>query len=113
MVEDLEPEDLARLYGRLSPRLEEAYAELGVPGSFDAVMIRALRHLLETPDLPSSARVQPAKGTNYAYVDPALEGLSAAQRQLLRLGPARAARVKARLRQFGAALNVPPEQLPR
>ena len=79
MVEDLEPERLARLYGQLKPRLDEAYAELGVPGTFDESTARAIRHLLDTPDLPASASVRPAKGTNYAYSDPALEGLSSAQ----------------------------------
>lgn len=111
MVEDLDPQDLARLYGRIKPRLDEAYAELGVEGTFDEVMARALRHLLATPDVPASARLEPSKGINYVYVDPNIEGLSAAQRQLLRLGPARAARVKEHLRRFGVALGIPAEQL--
>ena len=111
MVEDLEPEALARLYGRLKPRLEEAYAELGVGGTFDEVITRAIRHLLDTPELPASARVQPARGTNYAYADEALEGLSSAQRQLLRLGPERANRVKEHLRRFGTALGIPADRL--
>lgn len=113
MVEDLEPAQLARIYGRLRPRLEEAHAELGVDGTFDQVMERALLHLLATPDLPPAARVQAGKGTNYVYSDAAVESLSAAQRQLLRLGPARAARVKQHLRTFADALGVPPERLPR
>ena len=113
MVEDLEPERLARIYGRLKPRLEEAHAELGVGGTFDEFMERAIRHLLDTPDPPASARVQTGKGTNYVYSDPALEGLSAAQRQLMRLGPTRATRVKAHLRRFAEALGIPPERLPR
>jgi hypothetical protein len=114
MVEDMEPEDLARLYGRLKPRLEDAHAELGVAGTagtLDEVMARAIRHLLDTPELPQSARIQPARGVNYAYVDPAIEGLSSAQKQLLRLGPDRAARVKEHLRRFGQALGIPPDRL--
>ena len=111
MVEDLEPEALARIYGRLKPRLDEAFAELGVPGTFDDAMTRALRHLLDTPELPASARVQTVKGINYAYVDPAFEDLSSAQRQLLRLGPERSAKVKEHLRRFGVALGIPPDRL--
>ena len=107
MVEALDPQDLARLYGRIKPRLEEAHAELGVGGTFDEQIQLALQHLLATPDVPASAHVQQAKGTNYAYSDPAIEGLSAAQRQLLRLGPDRSARVKAHLRRFATALGVP------
>lgn len=111
MVEELDPAQLARIYGRLKPRLEEAHAELGVDGTMDEVMERAIQHLLATPDLPASVRVQPGKGTNYIYSDPAIEGLSGAQRQLLRLGPARAARVKAHLRRFGEALGIPSARL--
>ncbi len=112
LVEDMDPEQLARLYGRLRPRLSEAYAELGVGGTFDGAMTRALAHLLATPMPPAKARVQAAKGTNFAYVDPRFEGLSAAQRQLLRLGPDRARRVQERLRAFGLALGIPADQLP-
>ncbi|MGV3519125.1 DUF3014 domain-containing protein [Luteitalea sp.] len=111
MVEELDPAQLARLYGRLKPRLEEAHAELGVAGTMDGTMVQAIRHLLATPDLPAVVRVQPGKGTNYTYSDPAIEGLSAAQRQLLRLGPARATQVKAHLRRFGEALGIPPARL--
>ena len=55
--------------------------------------------------------MQPARGTNYAYADERFEGLSAAQRQLLRLGPDRARRVQERLRAFGIALGIPADQL--
>lgn len=112
LVEDLDPQQLARVYGRLKPRFEEAYAELGVDGTFDQAMARALAHLLQTPAVPASPRVQPGKGTNYTYADSALERLSPAQRHLLRLGPERAERVKARLRAFAAALGVPADRLP-
>ena len=112
LVEEMEPGQLARLYGRLKPRLDEAHAELGVAGTFDETMTRAIRHLVQAPLPPAPVRVQPAKGTNYAYVDSRFEGLSAAQRQLLRLGPDRARRVQDRLRAFGIALGIPAEQLP-
>ncbi len=112
LVGDMEPEQLARLYGRLKPRLEEAYAELGVTGTFDAAMARAVQHLLQTPIPPANVEVQQAKGTNYAYADPRYEGLSSAQRQLLRMGPDGARRVQERLRAFGVALGIPADQLP-
>ena len=111
LVEDMEPGQLARLYGRLKPRLEEAHAELGAGGTFDDTMTRAIQHLLAAPLPPPDARMQPAGGTNYAYDDERFEGLSAAQRQLLRLGPDRARRVQERLRAFGIALGIPADQL--
>lgn len=106
LVEDLDPDQLARLYGRLQPRLDDAWAELGVPGTFDEGITRAIQHLLQTPIPPADARVEQAKGTNYAYRDPQFEGLSSAQRQLLRLGPQNARRVQERLRAFGIALGI-------
>lgn len=111
LVDDLDAEQLARLYGRLKPRLEEAHAELGVSTTFDETMTRALAHLIDTPPAPAAARVVPGKGTNYLYADAGLEGLSAAQRQVLRLGPDGSARVKAKLRAFAAALGVPPARV--
>ena len=111
MVEDLDPEQLAQLYGRLEPRLEEAHGELGVKGSFDQTMERALGHLLSTPSLPAQPHVKVGKGTAYVYADPTLEALSPAQRQLLRLGPERAARVQARLRAFARALGISEDRL--
>lgn len=111
-VEGMDPQQLARLYARLKPRLEQAHAELGVSGTLDETMERALIHLLQTPAMPERPEVRRAKGTNYAYADPAIEGLSEAQRQLLRLGPARAARVKDRLRAFATALGIPRDRLP-
>lgn len=111
LVEDMDPQRLARLYGQLKPRLEDAHRELGVDGTFDEAVTRALAHLLETPAIPAAPRVQAGKGTNYLYADAEIERLSAAQRQLLRLGPDRAARVKAKLREFAGALGVPSDRL--
>ena len=111
LVEDIDPAALARLYGRLEPRLEEAYAELGTGTTFSDALQRALVHLAQTPTLQSVPRLQPAGGINFAYADPRLEELSAAQRQLLRLGPSRAARVQSRLRAFALALGVPERDL--
>lgn len=111
-VEQLDPQQMADIYGRLKPRLEEAYAELGVSGTFDQAMERALRHLLETPDLRPPVAVKPAKGLNYMYADPSVEGLSAAQRQLLRVGPDNAARIKRSLRALALALGVSADRLP-
>ena len=111
LVEDMPAPQLARLYGRLKPRLEEAYAELGSGGTFDDAMTRAIKHLLATPLPPVNAQMRPSRGINYAYFDENFESLSAAQRQLLRLGPDRARRVQARLRAFGIALGIPADQL--
>jgi hypothetical protein len=45
--------------------------------------------------------------------DPALEGLSAAQKQLLRLGPKGVQAVHDKIKQLAAALGIPPSRLPQ
>lgn len=105
LVEDLDPQRLARIYGQIKPRLDEAYAELGTGTSFDEAMARALEHLLAAPLPPASIEVAPGKSVNYVYVDPALEARSPAQRHLMRLGPERMARVQAKLRAFASAIG--------
>jgi Protein of unknown function (DUF3014) len=102
----------ARLYGTLKPRIEEAHRELGVQNvSFDRTLTRAIVALLETPVPDTPPRLRP-KGIGYAYADERLEELSAAQRQLLRVGPRNARVIKARLRDIALALGIPAAQLP-
>lgn len=102
----------ARLYGTLKPRIEEAYRDLGYPDTpFDATLERAIVVLLRTPATDGTARLAP-KGIGYGYADPALEGLSAAQKQLLRTGPRNVRLIQSSLRQIALALGVPAERLP-
>jgi hypothetical protein len=110
---DLDADGLAELYGRLKPRLEEAYAELGTQGqSFDEVMEKALHNLLATPVAAATGEVRPAKGLTYAWTNEATENLSDAQKQLLRMGPRNGRIVQAKLREFAVALGIPPSRLP-
>ena len=102
----------ARLYGTLKPRIEEAYRDLGYPDtSFDSTLERAIVLLLKTPASDGGARLEP-KGIGYAYVDPALEGLTGAQKQLLRTGPRNVRIIQSSLREIAIALGIPSERLP-
>jgi hypothetical protein len=104
----------ARLYTMLKPRIEDAYRELGGEGStFDRVFERAIVLLLQTP-VPAGGEtleIEP-RGIGYGYADPRLEGLSAAEKQLLRMGPRNVRIVQASLRQLALALGIPAERLP-
>lgn len=111
-VEDLDPEDLARLYGQLKPRLDDAHAELGGGGSFDAAMERAIVHLLSVNPEFARGTVRPAKGVVYEWTDASTENLSSAQKHVLRMGPGNARRVQAKLRAFAEALGIPAQRLP-
>jgi hypothetical protein len=108
----IDPDGAARVYATLKPRIEEAYAELGVrPAAFDQALERAIVVLLQTPVVDRPIRVEP-KGIGYAFADPALENLTGAQKQLLRMGPANMRTVQAALRRVALALGIPAERLP-
>lgn len=110
----IDPAGAARLYATLKPRIEEAYRDLGAPGMpFDRTLERALVLLLETP-VPDGAvrmRVEP-RGILYGFADPGLEALTAAQKQLLRMGPRNVRTIQSSLREIALALRIPAERLP-
>jgi len=110
-VASLDPAGASRLYATLKPRLQEAYAELGVqPASFDAALEHAIVALLKVPVVDGPVRVQP-KGIGWGYADARLEDLNGAQKQLLRMGPRNVRSIQSSLRRIAAALGIPEEQL--
>ncbi len=107
-VAAVDPVRLAAVFTTLRPRLAEAYARQGHPGGgFDEAVRRAVQVVATTPDGPEGAALVPAKG-GYAYADPAIEGLPAAQKQLMRMGPEHVQRVREAARRFGEALAATP-----
>ena len=112
-VASIDPPGASRLYATLKPRIGEAYAQLGQPAnSFDSALERAIVALLQTPVVDGPVRVESKGGTGYRYADPKLEGLTAAQRQLLRTGPRNVRTIQEALRQLAIALGIPPGRLP-
>lgn len=108
----LDTEGTVRLYRRLEPLVDEAYRDLGYPDAeFDRTLQRAIAHLLETPIVQGEIALE-EKVVSYAFADPRLEELSAAQKQLLRMGPGNVRRVQAKLRELARELGIPPEELP-
>jgi hypothetical protein len=102
----------AQLYATLKPRIEEAHAELGAPpGSFDRTLERALVTLIQTPVPDQAIAVEPS-GIGYRFAEDGLEGLTGAQRHLLRMGPANARLVQRALRDLALALGIPASRLP-
>jgi hypothetical protein len=103
----------ARLYRAIDPLLQEAYNELGYPGvDFDETLVRAMSELLRTPVVEGPIEVE-QKVLSYAMTDPTLEDLSAAQKQLLRMGPEGVRAVHEKIRQIAAALGIESSRLPR
>ena len=110
---ELDAEGAAKLYATLKPRIEEAYDDLGFPDtSFDEPLERAIVTLLQVPVLDEEPAVV-ARGVGYAYADARLENLTAAQKQLLRMGPRNVRLIQAKLEEIARALGIPAERLPR
>lgn len=103
----LDPQGAARTYRQLSPLLREAYQDLGAEGSFDAALARAMGRVLAVP-VPEGPPELVPKGLGYAYADPRYEGLSQAEKHLLRLGPDNLRRVQQHTRALAAALGIEP-----
>jgi hypothetical protein len=96
----------AALYATLRPRIEEAYRELGHEGDFDRVLQRAIALLVNTPVADGNVLVVYKGGLN-AFANPRLEELTAAQKQLLRMGPRNARIIQGKLSEIAAAIGIP------
>jgi hypothetical protein len=112
VIASLDPQGTAEALHRLKPLIDEAYAEIGRPGTtFDETLQKAVVELLQVPvpgrDVPLKEKV-----VTYTYADPRLEGLSDAQRQLLRMGPDNVREVQEALREIALAYGIPADRLP-
>jgi len=109
VAESIDPELFARVFAALLPLGEAAHRELGhPPGTLADTVQRAVGEMLAVPanvSAPAVAAFQVGPLTQYRYVDPKLEGLSPAQKNLLRMGPRNIARIQARLRAVLSALD--------
>jgi hypothetical protein len=111
-VASVDPAGAAELYATLKPLFDEASRNLGNGDApFDRWLERAIVRLLDTPTLENSAPVVPAKGV-YAFGDPKVEALSAAQKHFLRFGPSNVRLIQTTLRSISVALGIPAAQLP-
>jgi Protein of unknown function (DUF3014) len=104
-VSALDAQGAARLYETLKPRINEADRNFGGAGQFDAEMQRAIDELLKVPVVEGEVALR-MSGIGYAYADPALEGLSPPQKQLLRMGPENVKAIQAKLREIASFLQL-------
>jgi hypothetical protein len=95
---------LAALYQRLYPLFQQAYEDLGYPGKyFNDRLVEVIDHLLETPEVAAPIQLEQPR-VFYTYADASLEARSAGQKLLIRMGPANARIIKAKLREFRAEI---------
>ena len=112
-VSALDARGTARLYLTLKPRILDASQRIGQPaGSFDPVLERAIVELLNVPVVQGEVELAPS-GIVYAFVDPKLEQMSAAQKHLLRMGPQNVQAIQKKLREIADDLAIPASRLPR
>ena len=112
-VSSIDARGAARLYATLKPRILDAYRRMGQPNAeFDPVLERAIVELLNVPAVQGEIELAPS-GIVYAFADPKLESMSAAQKQLLRMGPENVRAVQAKLREIADYLGIPAARLPR
>jgi hypothetical protein len=104
MVTGADLDAMVATYRRFYPLFQEAFAQLGYPDAyFNDRVVAVIDHLLETPEPELPVRlVQPH--VLYQFEDPELEALSSGQKLLLRMGPERAERIKAVLRDVRAQI---------
>ena len=108
-VDGLDATNTARLYLTLKPRVMDAYRALGYPeGDFDPVLEKAIAVLLPVPTVDKDIAVK-EKVITYEMLDPDLEDLLPAQKQLLRMGPKNTPLVQEKLRTIAHLLGLRPE----
>lgn len=100
VFETLDSRALARRYAESYPLFQRAYAELGFPNArFHDRLLEAIDDMLEAPELTGPVKLVRPK-VLYRYADPEVEGLSAGQKVMVRMGAGNAAKVKAKLREI-------------
>lgn len=107
MIRSIDAAAAAKTFEELEPLFDAAQRSLG-DGNATArgVLAAAIGELSRTP-MPAAAELtESKKGLLWAYADEKLEGLSLAQKQLLRMGPKNQAAVQDKLREISAALRL-------
>lgn len=101
----MDTDGLIVMFDTYKPALQDIFAEIGDPSdNFKFVMVDAINHLLDTPEVPVPIEVH-TESVMFKFKDERLENLSGPQKQLLRTGPENMRRIKAKLRDIKEALQ--------
>ena len=100
VFEMLDARTLAQRYAESYPLFQRAYAELGFPDRrFHDRLLEAIDDMLEAPVPAGPVKLLRPK-VLYQFADPELEGLSAGQKVMVRMGAENAAKVRTKLREI-------------
>jgi hypothetical protein len=110
LAEAVPTRSLVEVYVQFYPLFQEQYEKLGYPDKyFNDRLVEVIDHLLATPAVQEPVRLTEPR-VAYQFADPSLEGLSAGQKILVRMGGENAAKVKAKLWKIREALaSMPPQ----
>jgi hypothetical protein len=98
----------AQLFRQLRPLIDEAYRELGIPGTgFDEVLAMAVENLLAVPPAEGPLEVVGSEGI-FVFADPEIEARRGAEKVLLRMGPENTRRIQEKVRELALELGLPP-----
>lgn len=105
-LQSIPAREAAQVYVNVKQLFDEAYRELGYPqGDFDVALVKAIRMLNATPDVPGDVVLQRRDGY-FEHDNPALRSLTPVQKQLILLGPDHRRRVLAWIHQFAVTLEL-------
>ncbi len=108
VIGSIDTQSVASVYRELKPLIDQANAEIAPPGqTFNSALSAAIQHLLKVPVQEGPVEVV-SEGALYAYAAPELEGLSPAQKHLLRMGPKNMRLIQTKLRELKTSLGLPP-----
>lgn len=106
-VASVDPAAAARIYTGIKPLLQMAYDELGNQEPIDQALERAVRQVLAAPVIEGEVPLRVGgAGIGFAFANPSLESLPAAQKQLIRMGPANQRLIQSNIRRFAEAAGI-------
>jgi hypothetical protein len=104
LAEAVPTEALVATYARFYPLFQQQYENLGYPDRyFNDRVVEVIDHLLAVPEVHGPVLLTQPR-VLYEFADPELEGLSAGQKILVRMGRENTVKVKAKLQEIREAL---------
>ena len=105
LLQNTDVDALVGFYNTNIHWFQEAWEENGGEGLFYDRLLEVLAHLQQTPDVSGPVYLSKPEAV-YLFEDPALEGMTAGQKILVRMGSANAAIVKQKLQELQAKLTL-------
>ncbi|MES3006933.1 MAG: DUF3014 domain-containing protein [Pseudomonadota bacterium] len=100
------PDQAIAIYRVLKPLFQEAFAEIGYPNrNFDDVVVRAIDNVIGAQTAEGPFQLVKPK-VMYVYANADVESMTPVEKQLLRMGPQNAEKLKAALAQYRERLAV-------